>query len=593
MLDVSDEFKALTVRGAVVLSKVEYQLVDGGPWLELLEPGVRALEDAYIDLTEQSWVRRTGSMTIGGRDALFDSWTHPCSPLNRFRLYRGVRLSRGQVEWLRLGTFVVTDFARKRPLGRTSLDLADFMWALDQDQLPLPIETAEDAPILPYIRRLITDAEADLPGVIDARITPAFPGASIIVRDGVDTAKLMPEAPVFTDGSRGEAIDYLARLLGATVHADVDGNFVIEPSLVTETTVTPVFRFKAGDGGTYSEIEQGGGFGDFANAVSIQNGDFVVESTITSGPLRLRSGFTHRYVEDVSTQSWDEDATSQYAQRVIAEKLGLAETVRATILPLPWLEPGDPVEVQDVDGIVTSHYLSTIDGLPLGAIGTCTVETRTLRLTSSVTAGLASGAIPSGIDPVIVAVYGSGETSSIASDPSAGDVALLLCRADAAPSGGWDVWEKVFDGGGTDTRLSMWVGTGAGTGTVEVAGGSGPGSIAIVVLERIDGNLLIGSTDTSESTSAALLAAGYVPARAGDIIVSAALGNDGYMPDEAGQIDALGFSANTGVITGTTPDHGVAWAVGIADGGQAGAEFPMTGTGSGQAVNLIVKVVAA
>jgi hypothetical protein len=598
VLTVSDAYKALSLAGPSVSVKVEYQTPGSDTWVSLLVPGLRELEDGTVTCDRQSLVRRTATITLGGRDAIPTSLSSPTSPLNRYRLYRGVNLRPGQVEWLRLGTFVVTGYTKNRPSGRFDLDLSDYMHALNSDRLIVPVETAEDGVILDYIKRLLNTSSTDIPDIVPDNVQPAFPGATLRIDPAVDQGAILDgEAPVF-DESRGDAIDYLARLMNAQLRADTDGGFELVP-LEVNGDGAAVFTFRAGDGGTYADLRESGGFDDFANIVAIRNGDYVMEASITEGPLAVRDGFTYRYVEDVSSEEWDEVATERYAQRVIAERLGLAETTSASVLCLPWLEDADIVEVVDPDtGLITTRIIDTITHPLAGA--SASMSTRALRLTAGIPTGRTQPDVftPRPTDPVLSYVASGTETLTMLT-PQDGEIAVLAVRGDATTiSGVFDVWTKVLDGGvgavAESDTVDLYIGTGLGAGTtLTVSGGTGSGRVAVAVWGNVRGDVYLADASDASTPSVVteLVAPGLLPQR-GDIVVCAMRAEGGLIPGvDSGWVD-LGFAGvHTRAVSGTT--HGIGLSTGLAGADTVGTTFTASGAaGAGQAVNVLIRGVS-
>jgi hypothetical protein len=371
--------------------RVDYR-VAGGAWIRmdnaLVGGNLLTLTDGSVTSVRDGRVRRTATLVFGGTGAIpVDTLTHPISPLNRYRVYRGAKDYRGTEDFVCLGTFDPRALTVDRPSGTVTMELSDFGQRIDDDALQVGVEVDDTVKCLDVIKRLLISTDAQLPGVIDPAILPTLPGFTLTVGPGVDPAMLMPEGVIFDVGasSRGDSVDQVASFLDSSVVFDELGGLTIVRRMVTITPApTPTYIFKPGGAGVgnYTELSSGWSFDGFANDVSITNGDFVVSQLITQGPFTPAAfGRSVRYSEDVSDQGYDEAATADYAARIAAEHLGLARQVTGTCVVVPWLVGGDVVQINYPTGSPIVGMLDSFT-VPLGATESSSFQLREYHSTT-------------------------------------------------------------------------------------------------------------------------------------------------------------------------------------------------------------------
>ena len=376
-------------------------------------------------------VRRTGNLTVGGRDAIVrGDWSGPISPHNRYRLWRGVKSGSVEKEWL-LGTFMLTGFKPGRD-SELSLELADEMKMVELDGLPAPLGLSATVPVSHALRWLLTDASTwgdypathngytdtgptawqvfgnltPVPTFTDPRTGAATKNPPLWVVDGpLDTTgtmgDLMGEAAELS-GSRASAVDTLMAVTDTAAYVNEYGAVEVakRPATIDASSWSPAtieaggyctWVFDVGDGGSIIEQTPEWTIEDTINETVITSADYARRAQVTTGPVSAAElGMTLRYTEDASSQPFSAQRKQllAYANRVASETLGAARPMSVSSLVLPFLKPDDYVKVPSyVGGVRGADEMVIVDSLtiPLGHADQMTLTTRKLDLTNAPT----------------------------------------------------------------------------------------------------------------------------------------------------------------------------------------------------------------
>lgn len=160
-------------------------------------------------------------------------------------------------------------------------------------------------------------------------------------------------------------------LMGAEAFYNENRKLIIRP---TPTIGPPVYTFATGEGGTLTGYETT--LERTYNAVYLAYSNGVTGTWIDNGATStMAPGYYGEYAlyetrDGTPTQADANAAAREYARR--AKGTGRTTTLRA--VPVPWLEPGDSVNV-DPDGQPTEQHLIQSVSIPLG-LDVMTVTTR-------------------------------------------------------------------------------------------------------------------------------------------------------------------------------------------------------------------------
>lgn len=270
--------------------------------------------------------------------------------------YGVVRVS-GEVEWVPVGTFVITDADEAEP-GVVSITAVDRWQRIMDARLERPVATSGDT--VEAITALLQAADDRI--VVDATGAPTGShGSALWERD------------------RGEAITNLARTIGALVYFDPMGVARIAPA--PSLLAAPAWQINAGPGGvkvrarralsrarTYNAAVVIGEPPDRAPVYGVARDGDEASLTRYGGPFGKRPRFLRSQL--VLTQAQAQAA----ADAMLVRNIGRARAVSVETLPNPTLEAGDVVLVETVPGRYERHLLETWP-LQLG-LGTTLLGTR-------------------------------------------------------------------------------------------------------------------------------------------------------------------------------------------------------------------------
>jgi hypothetical protein len=203
--------------------------------LEVAGPLQVANAALSIDAGSASWRRLTGDVVLPAATA------QAIEGVNTFNGEISVELGIGfqnGVDWVQVAQLRIEESTRLS--GKATRTLTAFDRAIRVNDFPF---------ITPYAPRDMAGVQLSVVGAIVDIITTAFPSNSppvFVVDPTLDTGVLPPAETSFT-GARWDAVLKLAQSIGATVHNDRLGRFLIRS---LEVANAPVATLRGGAGGT-------------------------------------------------------------------------------------------------------------------------------------------------------------------------------------------------------------------------------------------------------------------------------------------------------------------------------------------------------
>lgn len=271
----------------------------------------------------------------------------------RFKTYRGIE-SIGIVERMLLGEFRVDEMSRDET-GLIQLTGSGLESYVIDARFLRPRTPPKGQSTISFLTTLIKEA---LPSVA-VRVTAT--------RDQAITAT----AP--WDSERWDAVTAMADSINAEVYCNPNGEFVIAdaPDLVSQV---PVYLINEGDGGVlvkrslketrdqvYNAVSASGSSTD-PNVLPVwgwaYDADPQSPTYYYADPLQGGFGQVPRFYE---SQFFNTDAQAQRtAQNLLAQSLAANKTLTFSAVPISFLEVGDTVTVQLIDGSFENHLLQKI-----------------------------------------------------------------------------------------------------------------------------------------------------------------------------------------------------------------------------------------
>ena len=323
-----------------------------------------------IDQDLASWRRLTGQFVLPSETA------GALEGVNTFNgelsVEMGIGFSGGTIEWVQVAQLRIEE--TNRPAGKVGGTITAFDRAARVNDFPF---------ITPYAPRDMDGSLLTVLAAIRDIITTAFPSnapPTFIIDPSLDPTVMPPPETVFT-GGRWDAVIKLAESIGAVVHNDNLGRFVIDQQNIIGLPVVDVTH---GVDGTLVESTSSNTRVEQYNAVGLTcetpAGDaifvYVVDNDPTSptyydGPFG-RKPYMTRNDTIVSTAGAIASARSTLARLKSA-----AKDLRITMAYNPLLEPLDVIRVTEpremADGL---HVIDSIT-LPLTG-GTMDLQTHLL-----------------------------------------------------------------------------------------------------------------------------------------------------------------------------------------------------------------------
>jgi len=321
----------------------------------------------------------TGSVTLDGRRNIWrqvDVELAAKTPTDlllldvsdTIRVQRGIRYFDTTEEWVTIGVFKVQSINQDFPGNTVRVVGFDFGSVIEDFRLI--------APYAPYDSsgNPLTTVTA-----IEELVRSAFPTPPTITIDSaINTGQQPPSGMAFT-GSRWDAIQTLAKGLGAVVHATSTGSFRLR--FITEDP--PVWEVDAGNAGVLVGVESVRDRSEQYNAVPVrwetpEGGGlaFVVDNDPLS-PTFWNGPFGRKPLEDQQLPTVTNSVEATVAAVGLLEQYkGFTRSVSFTAIANPLLEPFDVVTV-DTGTLREDHVIDSIR-YNLGT-GTMDCETRLVR----------------------------------------------------------------------------------------------------------------------------------------------------------------------------------------------------------------------
>lgn len=315
-----------------------------------------------VTIDEGSKVRRSISLLVADPDLDPDDAEDLLAPFGtELRVWRGVRMTEGDVEEVPVGVFRIDSAKRAGWASGVQVTGGDRSNAVKDARFLAPENTPAGVLVTDEIARLITDA-IDVE-VFDLTNSQTKTYAATWARD------------------RWDAIEVLANSIGAEVFFDPAGRAIIRtvPRLAEDSEAVWDVDVDE-ETGALLDLDTGLASAGVYNAVVAQSESAENEPTVTAvaylsdGPLRWRDGFRiPRFFVSKMLRTVEQAADA--ARAILARSITYAQTVSASSLPNPALDAGDVVAVTARDGSQVLRIVSKI-GLPLEP-GAMSLETRT------------------------------------------------------------------------------------------------------------------------------------------------------------------------------------------------------------------------
>ena len=289
---------------------------------------------------------------------------------NELVIQRGIRYFDQQVEWVTVGTFWVQDVEQEYPSQVAKVTAFD-MGALVEDYRL----------ITPYVPINNAGSKMNNFEAISDLLFIAAPGIPVNFDQGLDTGAVVPDGTVFT-GSRWDAIQTMAKAMGAAVSASVTGNsWELRKIAVPEL---PSWTVDAGENGVLVAASSVRSRRDQFNAVPVRwetaegGGLLFLTDASPNSPTKWGGPFGRKPADEVSlgTITSESEATAA-AYALLNQYRGFARSLRFEAIVNPLLEPNDVVRVLMPDGTAEDHVIDSIS-YGLGA-ATMSCETRMVR----------------------------------------------------------------------------------------------------------------------------------------------------------------------------------------------------------------------
>lgn len=274
------------------------------------------------------------------------------------RIEYGYTDTAGTTTWITIHDGPITRVSVDRPGGLIQVEGADPSVGLSSD-------TRLDAGWgFTYLSG--TTIVSVLNGLASTTYAPSAAGVDSSALTAAQLAQTIPTGYTIPVQSRWEQGEALADLLGAEVFYRPDRYLVIRPNPTGGGV--PAFAFQTGPKGTItgyqSELERA------VNQVVLRYGGSSGVTGIwqdldpNSPTYSLGAYGFYTVLEDrdgTPSQAEANAAAKEYARRIRGDARRF--TVRA--VPVPWLEPGDPITVSPIGGVTENHIVQSVS-IPLG-----------------------------------------------------------------------------------------------------------------------------------------------------------------------------------------------------------------------------------
>lgn len=339
MITVSSLFKEASSYSHTMLSVVEV-------WGNGVYVGTLPLSGGKVTCDQDKKVRWNADIELAY--ASWDSLNLDPDQL-RFKVFRGIS-SLGRTEMVQLGEYRMDDYnrAQRGLINISGSGLESYV----ADARFLQPRTP------PY--------GASTTDTITTLVTEAVPGTFPVVNRATSDKRVTSTAPWARE--RIDAVNALANSIKAEAFFDGRGRLIIQDVPVLDLAV-PVATFRTGPGELLISVNQKRTRDKAYNAVAVsgQSSDSSIppvfgwaydnnpqSSTYYYGPFGMKPRF-------YSSQFFTSDSQcATTAARMLYEQLAPHESFDFEVPALIWLEAGDIVQVERVDGALASYMISSL-----------------------------------------------------------------------------------------------------------------------------------------------------------------------------------------------------------------------------------------
>ena len=369
MLTATARFKAALKESHTAMSRIV--LLQPGTTSGYTEAGKFSIASGTLMMDGTRNVWRQANVTVIPHDMFSKAELDKVGVTSRIRIDRGIRFAEGPEEWVTMATLQVQEVVMS--VDKIGVDISAYDCGSQIDDYTL---------ITPYVPQDKVGVKLTTVAAIQDLVNTAdvWETSTWKIDTGIDQTVTPPDGTVFT-GGRWEAVNNLAKSLGAIVHSDVDGSWRIRHADITNDAV--VDTYKTGGGGVIVGHNARHSRDEMYNAVplrweGVNEGGlvFLVDNdasspTFWNGPFG-RKPAPEENVDTVKTAQQAQDA----AAALLSQKKGATRLVDFTAVHNPLLEPLDVIDVK-VDGKTQRHVIDSIS-YPLAG-GTMSCQTRMLR----------------------------------------------------------------------------------------------------------------------------------------------------------------------------------------------------------------------
>ena len=338
--------------------------------------------DGNITVDSGSFVRRSLTLTLPPEI--------PTSPYTSGRTDQ-VILTTGDEIRVKWGLVFYDETTEWVPVGTFRVDTVPYSATLDSAVTIRGVDRCAD----------IVDDDFPQPRTFEAGSTTAL--IAQLIQETLPTASVYNRTTVRDervptlqyDGSRADLIQNLATSIGAVVHCDGFGDFIIRDAPTLDDEAAMILR--TGDGvvivSADTDYTRDGGFNRVVVRGESPAGDFSpVQGTITdddaNSPTQFGDRLDGHYGKITKFFTFPNITSILQAQTVgkalLAKYVGLSAAMRVSSIPLPHLEAGDSIIVVPDDapaGVSARKHIVDSYTLPLLAGGDFTMATRDVRET--------------------------------------------------------------------------------------------------------------------------------------------------------------------------------------------------------------------
>lgn len=285
------------------------------------------------------------------------------------RVERGVLYYDKGEEWVTVGEFYIQELSHVYSGRRVAVTAYDIGTAVEDFRL-----------ITPYVPQSQVGVQLTFVQAIQDLLDAAVPGAQLVLDPGVDTLMTPTIGTVFS-GSRWDAINQLAKPLGAIVHPTADNTFRIHKVTGDEQPVWQVF---SGKGGALVDVTNVRSRREQFNAVHVRwespagSGVALIVDSDPDSPTYWLGPFGKKPAPEESLPETDSNsAATEAAIALLNQYKGFARSLSFTSITNPLLEPLDVVQITTPGGLTEDYVIDSITYDLGGATMTC--ETRLVR----------------------------------------------------------------------------------------------------------------------------------------------------------------------------------------------------------------------